>query len=149
MSFEDDIRRASAKITARHDAIVRGTTIALFNAVIRDTAVDEGRLRGDWQTTVGQPASSENGRDDPTPGGSDGGPAQAEVLANTPQGAGQETYLTNNMPYCEKIENGGYIGPTDKVTAGGFSRKSPQGMVKRNVDRFQKLIDEQARKNRV
>lgn len=144
MSFADDIRRFAAKTSKAHDEITRGTTIALFNAVIMDTPVDEARLRGDWQTTVGQPATDENGRVDAA-----GTAAMAEVVANTPPGAGQETLLTNNMPYCEKIENGGYIGPTDKVTAGGFSRKSPQGMVKRNVDRFQKLIDEQARKNRV
>lgn len=132
MSFEDDIRRASAKITARHDAIVRGTTIALFNAVIMDTPVLDGRLRGDWQTSVGQPATDENGRVDTV-----GSASMAEVTANTPQGAGQETYLTNNMPYCEKIENG------------SSKKKAPQGMVRRNVDRFQKLVDEQVGKSRV
>lgn len=131
MSFADDIKRFAAKTSKAHDEIARGTTIALFNAVIMDTAVDEGRLRGDWQTTVGQPAAGENGRFDAA-----GTAAMAEVIANTPPGAGQETLLTNNMPYCEKIEN-------------GSSDKAPQGMVHRNVDRFQKLIDEQTRKNRV
>ena len=131
MSFSDDIKRFSTKTSAAHDQIARGTTIALFNAVINDTPVDEGRLRGDWQTTVGQPASDENGRIDTA-----GTAAMAEVVANTPPGAGQETLLTNNMPYCLKIEN-------------GSSDKAPQGMVHRNVDRFQRLIDEQARKNRV
>ena len=131
MSFADDIKRFSAKTSKAHDEIARGTTIALFNAVIMDTAVDEGRLRGDWQTTVGQPATGENGRFDAA-----GTAAMAEVVANTPPGAGQETLLTNNMPYCEKIEN-------------GSSDKAPQGMVHRNVDRFQRLIDEQTKKNRV
>ena len=111
MSFADDIKRFAAKTSKAHDEITRGTTIALFNAVIMDTPVNEGRLRGDWQTTVGQ-------------------------VANTPPGAGQETLLTNNMPYCLKIEN-------------GSSSKAPQGMVHRNVDRFQKLVDEQVGKNRV
>lgn len=131
MSFADDIKRFAAKTSKAHDEITWGTTIALFNAVIMDTPVDEGRLRGDWQTTVGQPAAGENGRFDAA-----GTAAMAEVIANTPPGAGQETLLTNNMPYCEKIEN-------------GSSDKAPQGMVHRNVDRFQKLIDEQARKNSV
>ncbi|MFI8643885.1 hypothetical protein ACIGJK_03650 [Pseudomonas iridis] len=133
MSFEDDIKRATAKIRASHDATVRGTTIALFNAVIMDTPVLDGRLRGDWQTSVGQPASSENGRVDTV-----GSATNAEVTANTPPGAGQETYLTNNMPYAYKIEYEGW----SKI-------KAPQGMVRRNVDRFQRLIDEQARKNKV
>lgn len=133
MSFADDIKRATRKFSAAHDEIVRGTTIALFNAVIQDTPVDEGRLRGDWQTSVGQPASAENGRVDTT-----GTASMAEVSSNTPQGAGQETYLTNNMPYAYKIEYEGWS-----------KNKAPQGMVRRNVDRFQKLVDEQARKNRV
>lgn len=132
MSFSDDIKRFASKTTKAHDEIARGTTIALFNAVIQDTPVLDGRLRGDWQTSVGQPATDENGRVDTV-----GSASMAEVTANTPQGAGQETYLTNNMPYCEKIENG------------SSKEKAPQGMVRRNVDRFQKLIDEQARKNRV
>ena len=132
MSFSDDIKRFAAKTTKAHDEIARGTTIALFNAVIQDTPVLDGRLRGDWQTSVGQPATDENGRVDTV-----GSASMAEVTANTPQGAGQETYLTNNMPYCEKFENG------------SSKEKAPQGMVRRNVDRFQKLIDEQARRNRV
>ena len=132
MSFADDIKRFSAKTSKAHDEITRGTTIALFNAVIQDTPVLEGRLRGDWQTTVGQPASGENGRIDTV-----GTASMAEVTANTPHGAGQETYLTNNMPYAEEIENG------------SSKQKAPQGMVHRNVDRFQRLLDEQARKNKV
>ena len=133
MSFSDDIKRFSAKTTKAHNEITRGTTIALFNAVIMDTPVLDGRLRGDWQTSVGQPASGENGRVDTA-----GSTTSAEVTANTPPGAGQETYLTNNMPYAYKIEYEGW----SKI-------KAPQGMVRRNVDRFQRLIDEQARKNKV
>lgn len=133
MSFSDDIKRFAAKTTKAHDEIARGTTIALFNAVIQDTPVLDGRLRGDWQTSVGQPATEENGRVDTV-----GSASMAEVTANTPQGAGQETYLTNNMPYAYKIEYEGW----SKI-------KAPQGMVRRNVDRFQRLIDEQARKNKV
>ena len=131
MSFADDIKRFAAKTSKAHDEITRGTTIALFNAVIMDTPVDEGRLRGGWQTTVGQPAADENGRIDTA-----GAAAMAEVVANTPPGAGQETLLTNNMPYCLKIEN-------------GSSNKAPHGMVHRNVERFQKLVDEQVGKSRV
>lgn len=129
MSFEDDIKRFSAKTSKAHDEITRGTTIALFNAVIMDTAVDTGRARGNWQTSVGQPVTSQIERQ-----GAEG--AMAEVATNTPAGAGQETMLANNLPYIEKLEN-------------GWSDQSPQGMVRRNVDRFQRLLDEQARKNKV
>lgn len=141
MGFSDDIKAAKLKINAKHERIVRGTTIALFNAVIMDTPVDEGRLRGDWQTTVGQPATGSTGRVDAA-----GSAAMAEVSQNTLSAVGIETHLTNNLPYCEVVENGDYNGPTDLVTADGYSKKAPQGMVKKNVDRFKKLIEEQARK---
>jgi hypothetical protein len=129
MSFADDIKRFADKTSKAHDEITRGTTIALFNAVINDTPVDTGRARGNWQTTVGQPATNQIERD--------GASASiAEAVANTPKGAGQETMLANNLPYIVDLEN-------------GTSKQAPQGMVHRNVDRFQRLIDEQARKNRV
>lgn len=132
MSFEDEIRRATSNITRRNDKIVRGTTIALFNAVIQDTPVDTGRLRGEWQLTVGKAALAENGRVDTS-----GAEAMSDVATKTPQGAGQETYLSNNMDYAAKIEFEGWS-----------HTKAPQGMVRRNVARFQRLLDEQARSNR-
>lgn len=131
MGFSDDVRRFTKKTGAAEDQIVRGITLALFNGIILDTPVRDGRLRGDWQTTVGKPASGENGRVDPT-----GRAAMAEVAANTPEGAGQETYLTNSMPYAEFIEDGG-------------SQQAPEGMVKRNVDRIQRNLAREASKNKV
>jgi hypothetical protein len=132
MSFEDEIRRATSKIARQNDKVVRGTTIALFNAVIMDTPVDTGRLRGEWQLSVGQATLSENGRVDTS-----GAEAIAEVASKTPPGVGQETYLSNNMDYAAKIEFEGWS-----------HTKAPQGMVRRNVARFQRLLDEQARGNR-
>lgn len=131
MAFADDVRRFAVKAGDSSDKIVRAVTLSLFNGIILDTPVRDGRLRGDWQTTVGKPASGENGRVDPT-----GRAAMAEVAANTPQGAGQETYLTNSMPYAEFIENGG-------------SQQAPEGMVKRNVDRIQRNLAREISKNKV
>lgn len=131
MGFADDVRRFSVKAGESADKTVRAVTVSLFNGIIRDTPVDEGRLRGDWQTTVGTPAAGENGRVDPG-----GRAAMAEVEANTPEGAGQLTYLTNSMPYAEAIEE-------------GSSKQAPEGMVRRNMDRIQRNLQREARKNRV
>ena len=129
MSFEDDIRRASANITARHDAIVRGTTIALFNAVIMDTPVDTGRARGNWQTTVGQPATDQIEREGASA-------SMAEAEAKIPKGAGQETMLANNLPYIEELEN-------------GSSKQASAGMVRGNMDRVSKIVAAAIEKNKV
>ncbi len=49
-------------------------------------------------------------------------------------------FLTNNLPYAEVAEFGGWKGPTEKVTDEGYSRQSPAGMVRKNVVRFNQLI---------
>lgn len=129
MAFADDVRRFSVKAGESSDQIVRAVTLSLFNGIIRDTPVDTGRARGNWQTTVGAPASGEIDRV--------GASASiAEVEANTPTGAGQETYLANDLPYIVQLEE-------------GTSKQSPQGMVKRNMDRIERNLAREARKNKV
>lgn len=131
MGLASDVRRFAVKAGDSEDRIVRAVSLSLFNGIIRDTPVKDGRLRGDWQTTVGQPASAENGRVDKS-----GKAAMAEVVAKTPAGAGQETYISNSMPYAEFIENGG-------------SQKAPEGMVKRNMDRIERNLKKAIRDNKV
>lgn len=131
MSFSKDIRSFVSKATTAHDKITRAATLELFSGVIKDTPVDTGRARGNWQTSVGSPAAGELDREDKS-----GALAMAEVQQKAPPGAGQVTLLTNNLPYIEQLEN-------------GSSRKAPEGMVRKNVDRVQRIVDAAIRKNRV
>lgn len=131
MSFASDINRFSVATEKAADEIVRGVTLSLFTAVIKDTPVDSGRARGDWQTTVQIPASGQTGRIDPS-----GASSIAEVISKTPEKAGGETMLTNNLPYIERLEN-------------GYSKQAPAGMVRKNVARIARLVAAQASKNRV
>lgn len=129
MAFADDIRRFSVKAGESSDRIVRAITLSLFNGIIRDTPVDTGRARGNWQTTVGAPASGEVDRVGASV-------SIAEVESNTPPGAGQETYLANDLPYIVQLEE-------------GTSKQAPEGMVKRNMDRIERNLAREARRNRV
>lgn len=131
MGFSDQIRAFGITTSKAHDKVVRETTIALFTSVITETPVDEGAAKGSWQTTVAAPAEGQSGRADPS-----GRMAIAEAMANTPAGAGQVTFLTSNLAYIERLEN-------------GWSMQAPNGMVKRNVTRFQRMVDESAARNRV
>lgn len=131
MGFSDQIRAFSVKASQAHDKIVRDTTIALFTNVITETPVDEGTAKGSWQTTVNTPATGQADRVDYS-----GSQAIAEAVANTPEGAGQITCLTSNLVYIERLEN-------------GWSGQASHGMVRINVDRFQRMIDESAARNRV
>lgn len=133
MSFSGDMTRFVKLAEESADETVRGVTIGLFSAVIKDTPVLDGRLRGDWQTTVDAPAATENGRIDKA-----GSAATAEVVSKTPEKAGGETFLTNNMPYAYDIEFNGH----SKVQA-------PDGMVRRNLARITRLVAIEAKKNRV
>lgn len=131
MSFSGDMRRFVAKTAAAQDKITRAATLELFSGVIRATPVDTGRARGGWQTGVGSAPEGDNKRLDKSAAKS-----IAEVEQNTPAGAGQVTYLANNVPYIMNLEQ-------------GTSKQAPEGMVRKNVDRVQKMVDAAIRKNKV
>lgn len=129
MGFSDDIRRFSVKTEAAHNKIVRAATIELFSGVIKSTPVDTGRAKGAWATSVGSPTND-------APDRLGEAASIAEVVAITPPGAGQETYLANNLPYIERLEN-------------GSSTQAPAGMVTINMDRVSKIVAAAIEKNRV
>ena len=129
MGFSDDVRRFTVKTEAAHNKIVRAATIELFSGVIKSTPVDTGRAKGAWATSVG---SASNG----APERLGEAAAIAEVVAITPPGAGQETYLSNALPYIEALEN-------------GSSKQARAGMVRGNMDRVSKIVAVAIEKNRV
>lgn len=103
----------------------RGVTIKLFNAVIQDTPVDEGRARANWRVSEGDPELKEIDRADKT-----GEVSKGEVLTLVTKSEGNKpVFLANNLPYAEPLEN-------------GHSGQAPQGMVRKNVARFQTLVNQ-------
>lgn len=134
MSFGDDVAGFARKAGRSLEQTARGVELRLFRAVIMDTPVLDGRLRGDWQTTTDTPASGENGRADKEGGAT---LAEMESIVAAIQG-GSYTLLTNNMPYAYRIEFEGYS-----------KTKAPEGMVRKNEARFRQLLQEEAQKNRV
>ena len=131
MSFSGDMRRVVATTAAAQAKIPRAATLELVRGVIRATPVDTGRARGGWQTGVGSAPEGDNKRLDKSAAKS-----IAEVEQNAPAGAGQVTYLANNVPYIMNLEQ-------------GTSKQAPEGMVRKNVDRVQKMVDAAIRKNKV
>jgi len=133
MSFSADLGKFRSKTTDRLDRTRRAVVIKLFSAVILDTPVLSGRLRGNWQTGVKSPVLGTVGRLDKS--GSD---AIAEVQKQTAaSGPDDAMYLTNNLPYARRIEYE------------GWSKKAPDGMVRRNVIRFRRLLDEAVREGKL
>lgn len=71
----------------------RAIKISLFNGVIRDTRVDTGRLRGNWQTSTGKPITVTIERFDRS-----GNTVTAEVSSVV--SAFGVDYITNNLVYA-------------------------------------------------
>lgn len=83
-----------------------------------------GRFRGNWQTSVGEPITATIERIDPS-----GAASTADVIAHM-GGAGKVTYMTNNLPYAERLEYE------------GWSKQAPAGMVRVSMARIDSIVSE-------
>ena len=143
MSFSVDVSKWVEKAELSYDETVRGTAIKLFSAIITSSPVDEGTFRNNWFVSGVNPSTERNPN---AVGGSDGSAINA--LTNDVIALKDFTAITftNNLPYANVIEFGGFRGSGPNII-GGFSKQAPQGVVRVNSMRFQSLINEEA--NRV
>jgi hypothetical protein len=116
------------------DTLARRVAEDIFRNVILETPVDKGGARANWQPSIGSPAVGTVNATD-TSGAATMAKVQAKIAT---MDAGDIIYLTNNLPYILKLEEGGY--PDGPKTIGGFSRKAPAGMVALTVQKFQSIV---------
>lgn len=109
MSFDRIVQVTQNRVNQQ----VRAVTIGVFSSVIKMTPVKTGRAKGNWQCTIGSPADTQNWQSD----------SEGAMIANVPNEAGHKVYLTNNLPYIQKLEY-------------GHSTQAPSGMVRVSIDRF-------------
>jgi hypothetical protein len=124
MSFASDVRRISKGMQIDLETVAAEIFKELFASIVKDTPVDEGRLQGNWQTTLDTPASGDVQRT-----GIDGSLAEIEAKIRKPA----VYYLTNNLPYAQTIEFDGWS-----------HTKAPQGMVRINVRRTKAIVRKRA-----
>jgi hypothetical protein len=135
--FEIDVRKAMRNIEDDVETFVRRVNTKLFTSIIKDTPVDTGRARGNWQTTETVAARNVIDRKGK-------GPANAEALTVLNKGIGL-FWLSNNLPYISVLEFGQYgtgPGATVRTTRDGYSIQAPYGMVRKNVARLKNIIGE-------
>ena len=125
MSFSSDVHRIAKKMGDNAETVASATFIELFSSVIKDTPADEGRLRGEWQTTKNSPAQGEANR-------TGAAVAIAEVYAVVTKP--DLYYMTNVMPYAERIEFDGWS-----------HTKAPRGMVRINIKRLSQILRKRSR----
>jgi len=120
MSFATDLDKAVLNIKGFTEKQVRGTLFGLSSRIIKESPVDTGRFRGNWQASIGSPVLSTTSRLDSTGAGS------INDAAVTVQGLklGQTFYLANNLPYARRLEY-------------GYSNQAPSGFLRINLQRVQ------------
>jgi hypothetical protein len=103
---------------------IRGTCIGMGSRIIKRSPVDTGRFRNNWQFSIDAPAT---GKD---PGGAN----QVELVnVSNKMVPGNTFYMTNNLPYAERLEY-------------GWSKQAPKGMVRVTLGEYKQVIEEAAKK---
>ena len=133
MSFSNQLKKFNKDAAEAADRTVRAIKLELFSSIIMDTPVDTGRARGNWQTNENSPKSGEVDRADR------GSAAISEAESNLGHGD-CTTYMTNNLPYIEQLENGS--GKGNGTARDGFH------MVAKNIARIEQIVKKSARKER-
>ena len=129
------IHEFNIKAMAKSHDKVLSAFIGLSNDIRYDTPKDTGRLRNNWFPSVN------SGSNETTESTSDQVMARVEALRFK---LGDTLYLTNNLPYAEVIEFGLYPNPPKNgtgKTVNGYSTKSPAGMCRKNIIKWEKYFN--------
>ena len=113
--------------------------------IVRRTPVDTGRARGNWQSSIGSPASGQRTFEDPV------GTGMAQLGVLPPY---SKSFITNNVPYILVLEDGGFTPPEpgpskDRrkgrlgrvLVRGGYSVQAPQGMAGITVEELRRWVE--------
>ena len=123
MSFSLDISRFAKTALADAATVQRKVCLDLSAGVINDTPVDTGRARANWQPAVNRVADTALSATDAS-----GAATIAKVVDTLKELRPGDTFtLVNNVPYILALED-------------GSSKQAPQGMLKRNLERFPGVV---------
>lgn len=126
--FTLQLQQFAAKAKDKADGVVGEVVAQVVSSVDMLSPVRSGRFRGNWQLRVGSLPSGVREKLDPT-----GRDTVAANLSAIPEDASGKVYfLTNNLPYAQRLEH-------------GYSKQAPAGMVGITVTRFQDIVDDAVR----
>jgi hypothetical protein len=140
--FSLDISKFVEKAKANADAVVRKVVIDVAANIVSLSPVGDGtfwenpppkgyvggRFRANWQLGINVPRSGELPNIDPA-----GSATNERIVAALPADAtGNVFFLTNNLPYAQRLEDG------------WSKRQAPAGMVGLTVVKYQAIVDNAA-----
>jgi len=124
--FEASVKQWSRKAGKELERDTKSIALNLFGSIVDSTPVDEGRLKGNWQFSIGSPMRGEVRSIDPSGAETkrkiESGIKSLKLVDNA------QMYLANNLPYAYRIEYERY------------SSKAPDGMVRKNFIRIKNNI---------
>lgn len=135
-TFVSDISALVQKKKKSMDSIVRKVVIDIGSRLVRRSPVGDGkywltpppkgyvggRFRANWFYAEGEPLRNISEAIDRS-----GAVSISRVKLIKPDAAGKIHFLTNNLPYARRLEN-------------GWSRQAPNGMVEVTVVEFQSIV---------
>lgn len=110
----------------RVERVVRGAILDTYSDVIQRSPFDTGRFIGNWTVAYGNPDLSTKGVS------SRGAALQAGESKLATYKAGLYVYLTNNLPYAKRLEE-------------GWSDQAPNGIVSLATQNFRKYLINRAK----
>ena len=136
----DNVKKMLAKNKREANKKVRGVFLAGLGPIIEATPADKGRARNNWFLTVGAPSNKT------TTSASVGGGGSLSQASKLPKIVlGKKIFFTNNLPYINILEYGGYPSPVEKgsyikksksyeiLSVNGYSKQAPTGWVRKAV----------------
>jgi len=114
------------QVNGNVENVVKKSVIDLTSAIIKDTAIDSGRLRANWQVSFNQPLESELDNKDISKDGKNTALKNKRLIADTK--IPLIYWIQNNLPYAEKIEYG------------ASKQNNSMGMVRVNILRFNEFF---------
>jgi len=140
-TFSDDIKKFSEKTGTTLDQVIIDYVVGVSQKVIERTPVGNpslwqsnappgyvgGTARANWIPSIGTPDQTEVNSTDENRG-------STQVLAIQSQIPGNIYYLTNNVPYIERLEY-------------GWSTQAPNGMMRRTLREARSILRDAVNRN--
>ena len=140
-SFSDDIKRFAQQTNETVEQVVIDYVVGVSQKVIERTPVGNpslwqsnpppgyvgGTARANWIPSIGSPETAEVDS-------SDQGRSSAQVQAIQNRIPGNIYYLTNNVPYIERLEY-------------GWSTQAPNGMMRRTLREARSILQQSVNRN--
>lgn len=119
------VEKAIDKLVLSKNRKLRLEYVRTFRAIVIGTPVDQGRARANWFLTTGKPSTKKTKST-----------SASKAYLKTPKIVmGKKVSFTNNLPYIETLEFGGF--PKDSKgtkTQGGYSiQVAPDGWVRKQI----------------